>query len=123
MVIKIPQQVNRAIEILRQSGYSAYVVGGAVRDALMGHEAHDWDIATSAKPKETLEVFRDFRVIETGVKHGTVTVIIDGESLEITTYRTESGYSDGRHPDSVEFTDMIEDDLSRRDFTVNAIAY
>ncbi|MBQ4627144.1 MAG: HD domain-containing protein [Clostridia bacterium] len=123
MVIKIPQQVNRAIEILRQSGYSAYVVGGAVRDALMGHEAHDWDIATSAKPKETLEVFRDFRVIETGVKHGTVTVIIDGESLEITTYRTESGYSDGRHPDRVEFTDMIEDDLSRRDFTVNAIAY
>lgn len=123
MVIKIPQQVNRAIEILRQNGHTAYVVGGAVRDSLMGKDAHDWDIATSAKPEETAEAFGDFRVIETGVKHGTVTVIIDGESLEITTYRIESGYSDNRHPDSVEFTDMIEDDLSRRDFTVNAIAY
>lgn len=123
MVIKIPQQVNRAIEILRQNGHTAYVVGGAVRDALMRKEAHDWDIATSARPGETAEAFRDFRVIETGIKHGTVTVIVDGESLEITTYRIESGYSDNRHPDSVEFTDMIEDDLSRRDFTVNAIAY
>lgn len=123
MVIKIPQQVNRAIEILRQNGHTAYVVGGAVRDALMGKEAHDWDIATSAKPEETAEAFRNFRVIETGIKHGTVTVIVDGESLEITTYRIESGYSDNRHPDKVEFTDMIEDDLSRRDFTVNAIAY
>lgn len=123
MVIKIPQQVNRAIEILRQNGYTAYVVGGAVRDALMGKDAHDWDIATNAKPDETSNAFRDFRVIETGIKHGTVTVILDGESLEITTYRIESGYSDNRHPDRVEFTDMIEDDLSRRDFTVNAIAY
>lgn len=123
MVIKIPQQVNRAIEILRQNGHTAYVVGGAVRDALMGKAAHDWDIATSAKPKETAEAFGNFRVIETGIKHGTVTVIVDGESLEITTYRIESGYSDNRHPDKVEFTDMIEDDLSRRDFTINAIAY
>lgn len=123
MVIKIPQQVNRAIEILRQNGHTAYIVGGAVRDALMGKDAHDWDIATSARPEETAQAFRDFRVIETGIKHGTVTVIVDGESLEITTYRIESGYSDNRHPDRVEFTDMIEDDLSRRDFTVNAIAY
>lgn len=123
MVINIPPQVNRAIEILRQNGHTAHVVGGAVRDALMGVEAHDWDIATSALPEETASVFKDFRVIETGIKHGTVTVIIDSESLEITTYRIESGYSDNRHPDSVLFTDLIENDLSRRDFTVNAIAY
>ena len=123
MVINIPPQVNRAIEILRQNGHTAHVVGGAVRDALMGVEAHDWDIATSALPEETAAAFNDFRVIETGIKHGTITVIIDSASLEITTYRIESGYSDNRHPDSVKFTDLIENDLSRRDFTVNAIAY
>lgn len=123
MVIKIPPQVNRAAEILQNSGHSAYVVGGAVRDALMGKTAHDWDITTSALPEETLAVFSDFRTIETGLKHGTVTVIIDGMSLEITTFRIEGDYSDNRHPDKVDFTDKIEDDLSRRDFTVNAIAY
>ncbi len=123
MVIKIPPQVNRAIEILCNNGHSAYVVGGAVRDAVMGKSAQDWDITTSALPAETLSVFSDFRTVETGIKHGTVTVIIDGMSLEITTFRIENGYSDNRHPDSVDFTDRIEDDLSRRDFTVNAIAY
>ncbi len=123
MVIEIPSQVNRAIEILSDNGHSAYVVGGAVRDMIMGKTAHDWDITTSAKPDETLNAFRDFRTIETGIKHGTVTVIIDGMSLEITTFRIETGYSDNRHPDSVDFTDKIEDDLSRRDFTANAIAY
>lgn len=123
MVIKIPPQVNRAIEILQSNGHSAYVVGGAVRDALMGKDPHDWDITTSALPEETLEAFKDFRTIETGLKHGTVTVIVDGVSLEITTYRIENGYSDNRHPDSVDFTDKVDDDLSRRDFTVNAIAY
>ena len=123
MVIKIPPQVNRALEILHSKGHSAYVVGGAVRDALMGKNPDDWDITTSALPEETLDAFADYRTIETGLKHGTVTVIIDGESLETTTYRIEKGYSDNRHPDKVEFTDRIEDDLSRRDFTVNAIAY
>lgn len=123
MVIKIPPQVNRAIEILQNSGHSAYVVGGAVRDTLMGREAHDWDITTSSLPEQTLEAFSDFRTIETGIKHGTVTVIIDSMSLEITTFRIEHGYSDNRHPDSVDFTNRVEDDLSRRDFTVNAIAY
>ncbi len=123
MVIKIPPQVNRAIEILRQNGHTAHVVGGAVRDAIMGLEASDWDIATSALPEQTAKAFENFRIIETGIKHGTVTVIIDSASLEITTYRIESGYSDNRHPDSVEFTDLIEEDLARRDFTVNAIAY
>ena len=123
MVIKIPPQVNRAIEILQNSGHSAYVVGGAVRDVLMGKTAHDWDITTSALPEETLSAFSDFRTVETGLKHGTVTVIVDGMSLEITTFRIEGDYSDNRHPDKVDFTDKIEDDLSRRDFTVNAIAY
>ncbi|MBQ3045457.1 MAG: HD domain-containing protein [Clostridia bacterium] len=123
MVIKIPPQVNRAIEILQSGGHSAYVVGGAVRDALMSMDAQDWDITTSALPEETLECFSDFRTIETGLQHGTVTAIVDGTPLEITTYRIETGYSDNRHPDKVDFTDKIEDDLSRRDFTVNAIAY
>ena len=115
MVIKIPPQVNRAMEILQNNGHTAYVVGGAVRDALMGKSPDDWDITTSAIPLETLEAFKDFRTIETGLKHGTVTVIIDGTSLEITTYRIETGYSDNRHPDKVDFTDRVEDDLSRRD--------
>ncbi len=123
MVIKIPSQVNRAIEILQNGGHSAYVVGGAVRNILMNIPVNDWDITSCALPDETLELFRDYKTIETGIKHGTVTVIIDGISLEITTYRIEHGYSDNRHPDKVDFTDKVEDDLSRRDFTVNAIAY
>ncbi len=123
MVIKIPSQVNTVIEILNANGHSAYVVGGACRDILMGKTAHDWDVTTSALPEETATLFSDFRVIETGIKHGTVTVIVDSVSIEVTTYRIESGYSDNRHPDSVSFTDRIEDDLARRDFTVNAIAY
>lgn len=122
MVIKIPPQVNTVIEILNSKGHSAYVVGGACRDLIMGKEADDWDVTTSALPEETAAAFSDFRVIETGIKHGTVTVIVDSMSIEITTYRIESGYSDNRHPDSVSFTDRVEDDLSRRDFTVNAIA-
>lgn len=123
MVIKIPTQVNRALEILCGGGHSAFIVGGAVRNILMGIPVHDWDIASSALPSETLELFKDYRTVETGVKHGTVTVIIDGMSLEITTFRIEKGYSDNRHPDSVDFTRKIDEDLSRRDFTVNAIAY
>ena len=123
MVINIPPQVNRALEILHKAGFSAYVVGGAVRDAIMKKPGNDWDITTSALPEETLRIFSDFRTIETGIKHGTVTVIVDGTPLEITTYRIEHGYSDNRHPDKVDFTDRVEDDLSRRDFTVNAIAY
>lgn len=123
MVINISSQVNRVIEILRRNGHSAYVVGGACRDIFMGKEINDWDVATSALPEETKSALNDYRIIETGIKHGTVTVLIDGEPIEITTFRIESGYSDNRHPDAVEFTDYIEKDLSRRDFTVNAIAY
>lgn len=121
--MKIPLQVNTAVKILTENGHTAYIVGGAVRDCLMGRTADDWDITTSALPEDTLNAFSGFRTIETGIKHGTVTVVIDGMNIEITTYRIEAGYSDNRHPDSVSFTDKIEEDLARRDFTVNAIAY
>lgn len=107
---------------LKNSGYSAYLVGGSVRDKLMGKAAHDIDIATSAKPEQTAKVFEKLAVIPTGSAHGTVTVLIKNTPVEITTFRTESGYSDNRHPDSVSFSSSIRDDLSRRDFTINAIA-
>ena len=123
MVINIPSQVNSVIGILHSHGYEAYVVGGACRDMLMGKSANDWDVATSALPKETAALFASYKVVETGIAHGTVTVIFDGMTVEITTFRIESGYSDNRHPDKVDFTSKIEEDLSRRDFTVNAIAY
>ncbi len=123
MVINIPEKVNTALEILRKNGHTAYVVGGAVRDSLLNRPTEDWDIATSALPTQTVEAFADFKVILTGIKHGTVTVLIDGMPIEITTYRIDNGYADNRHPDSVTFTDRISDDLARRDLTVNAIAY
>lgn len=108
---------------LNRQGHEAFVVGGCVRDMLMGITPHDYDITTSATPDEVKRVFEDYRVIETGLKHGTVTVIADGEPYEITTYRIESTYSDSRHPDGVVFTRSLTEDLARRDFTVNAIAY
>ena len=123
MIIEIPSQVNIALEILSRGGYDAYVVGGGVRDALLGKDPKDWDITTSALPEKTEELFREYRVIETGIKHGTVTVIIDSMHLEITTFRKDGEYLDSRHPVSVDFTDDITADLSRRDFTCNAIAY
>ena len=122
MIIEIPSQVNIALEILSRGGYDAYVVGGGVRDALLGKDPKDWDITTSALPEKTEELFREYRVIETGIKHGTVTVIIDSMHLEITTFRKDGEYLDSRHPVSVDFTDDITADLSRRDFTCNAIA-
>ncbi len=121
--IRIPEYAKVAMKALNDCGYSAFVVGGCVRDSIMGKEAHDWDMTTSAEPEETLEVFKDFRTIPTGLKHGTITVLIDGEPLEITTFRIDGTYTDNRRPDSVNFTRNIENDLSRRDFTVNAMAY
>ena len=120
---KLPVAVTAAIETLEAAGYEAYAVGGCVRDLCRGVEPHDYDITTSATPEECETVFHGYRIIETGIKHGTVTVIVDGEPLEITTYRTDGVYLDGRHPESVTFSRRIEDDLSRRDFTVNAMAY
>ncbi len=119
----LSKEAEYAINILNGKGYEAYAVGGCTRDMIMGRECDDTDITTSALPEEIKEAFSDFRTVDTGIKHGTVTVLIDGIPLEITTYRTEKGYSDGRHPDEVIFTRSLEEDLRRRDFTVNSIAY
>lgn len=119
----LPNEIATCLSLLNDNGYSAYVVGGAVRDHLMGRTINDYDVCTDALPYEIENVFSDFKVIETGLKHGTVTVLIGQSSIEITTFRTDGSYSDGRHPDSVDFTNDIIKDLSRRDFTVNAIAY
>ena len=119
----LPPQVNTALTLLNEAGFEAFVVGGAVRDLLRGAPVHDWDITTSALPEQTKAVFEGYRLIETGIKHGTVTVLMDGMPLEITTYRTEGTYSDHRRPDNVSFTRSLEEDLARRDFTVNAMAY
>ncbi|MCR4669449.1 MAG: HD domain-containing protein [Clostridia bacterium] len=121
----IPQNVRTVLEILEDSGYSALLVGGCVRDLLMGRFPSDWDAATSASPREVSALFRlsGLNVIETGSKHGTVTVLSGGDPVEVTTFRAEGRYSDGRHPDRVEFIKDIGDDLLRRDFTVNAMAY
>lgn len=111
------------IERLERAGYEAYLVGGCVRDLLRGVAPHDFDVATLAMPDETLAVFRDLRTIETGLSHGTVTVLLDGEPIEVTTYRVDGEYSDHRRPDRVSFTPCLTEDLARRDFTVNAMAY
>lgn len=121
--IQIPANAVTIIQTLQAKGYAAHVVGGCVRDSLMNRTPHDWDICTSATPKQMLEIFRDYRIIATGLKHGTVTVVIDGESYECTTYRIDGAYTDNRRPDSVTFTDDIVEDLKRRDFTINAMAY
>ena len=121
--IDIPAPVQTALERLHGAGYPAYIVGGCVRDALRGCQPHDWDCTTAARPEEICACFRDFHVIGTGLQHGTVTVVIAHMPIEITTFRIDGVYADHRRPDSVTFTDSLEDDLSRRDFTVNAMAY
>lgn len=122
-MVKLDSKALFVIDKLNESGFDAYLVGGAVRDMIMGKEPKDTDIATSALPHQTEEVFRDFPIIETGLKHGTVTLLLEHTPIEITTFRTESTYTDGRHPDKVDFTTDIAKDLSRRDFTMNSIAY
>ena len=119
----LPNAVSFALSKLESFGHEAYVVGGAVRDAMLLRALHDYDITTSASPDEIKSVFADFHTILTGEQHGTVTVVIEGMPLEITTYRIDGEYTDGRRPDSVEFTKNIREDLARRDFTVNAMAY
>ena len=117
-----PAPARAALSRLNAAGFEAYLVGGCVRDALLGRAPGDWDITTSALPEQTEAVFAGERIIETGLKHGTVTVLLEGLPLEITTFRTEAGYADHRHPDAVAFTRSLEEDLARRDFTVNAMA-
>lgn len=121
----IPSDAIRVIETLNNSGYEAYLVGGCVRDMLMGVEPHDWDICTNATPDETKRVMKEHKIytFDSGIKHGTITAVINGENYEVTTYRSEADYSDGRHPDKVEFITDIHEDLKRRDFTINAMAY
>ena len=119
----MPKNVDTAINLLQSAGFEAYAVGGCVRDSLLGKTPNDWDITTSAKPEDMKSVFADFHCIDTGIKHGTVTVVIDGELLEITTFRLDGEYEDNRHPKSVTFTSDLGADLGRRDFTVNAMAY
>lgn len=121
--ITMPAYVREIIDRLNSRGFSAYAVGGAVRDCALGLSPDDWDVASSALPEEIESTFSDFRVIETGIKHGTVSVVTGGNTVEITTFRKESGYSDNRHPDAVEFVGDIAEDLRRRDFTVNSLAY
>lgn len=123
MQIQCPDYVLTAIKLLESSGYEAYAVGGCVRDSVMGKSPNDWDMTTSALPEQCFEVFKNYKIIPTGIKHGTVTVMIDTHSIEITTMRIDGNYKDNRRPESVEFTDRIAEDLSRRDFTVNAMAY
>ena len=119
----VPTQVKKAINILNNNGYEAYIVGGCVRDFLLNLTPSDFDITTSALPDEILSTFSDYKTIETGLKHGTVTVVIESMHLEITTYRIDGEYKNNRHPDEVYFTRSLKEDLKRRDFTVNAMAY
>ncbi len=121
--MQIPSQIEEILGKLETAGYEAYIVGGCVRDEIMGKTARDYDITTSAEPGETERVFSDCRFIETGLKHGTVVVLYKGLSVEITTYRIDGDYPDGRHPEKVSFSRNLKDDLARRDFTMNAIAY
>lgn len=122
---KIPEYVELVLRILRDAGSEGFLVGGCVRDSLMGRVPHDWDICTAMEPERVLETFerQGYTVIPTGLKHGTVTVLSRSEGVEVTTFRTDGNYSDGRHPDKVTFTANIEDDLARRDFTMNAIGF
>lgn len=121
--IKIPDHIYALMQRLNSAGYDCYVVGGYVRDLLLDRPTHDIDLATSATPEEIMEVFTGYKVIPTGIEHGTVTVLANGDAVEVTTFRKDSDYSDHRHPDLVFFTTSIEDDLSRRDFTINALAW
>ena len=121
--VYMPYEAELALKILSDNGYDGYIVGGCVRDSILGVEPEDWDITTSALPSQITECFKDYKMIETGLKHGTVAVIINNVMLEITTYRIDGKYTDNRRPDFVEFTNKIELDLERRDFTINAMAY
>lgn len=121
--LNIPKGAQTLMQELINEGHTAWVVGGCVRDSILGRTPHDWDICTSATPDEMKWIFRHHRVIDTGIKHGTVTVLMNDNSYEVTTYRVDNQYSDHRHPDSVDFTKDVSQDLSRRDFTINAMAH
>lgn len=121
--IDMPDKVSMILDRLSAEGHEAVIIGGCVRDSIMGITPHDWDIATSAQPTETMDCFKEYNLMTSGLKHGTVTVIIDHEPYEVTTYRIDGKYTDYRRPDSVSFTSDLAEDILRRDFTINAIAY
>ncbi len=121
MEIQLPEKVNIIINTLQKHGYEAYAVGGCVRDSILGREPDDWDITTSATPLETKALFK--RTFDTGIEHGTITVLLDRDTFEVTTYRVDGEYEDSRHPKEVTFTRCLKEDLLRRDFTINAMAY
>lgn len=121
MQIQLPEKVHKIIDTLEEAGFEAYAVGGCVRDSILGRDPDDWDITTSAKPEEMKRLFP--RTVDTGIKHGTVTALLGGEGFEVTTYRIDGTYEDGRHPSEVTFTANLKEDLLRRDFTINAMAY
>ena len=121
MIAKIPNKCLEIIKVLNEAGHKAYLVGGSVRDMIMGNIPHDFDITTSATPSEVIQLFD--KTIPTGIDYGTITVMFDDVGYEVTTFRKDQLYSDGRRPDSITFSETIEDDLARRDFTINAIAY
>lgn len=127
MTIKIhmPEEVKQILKAFYQVGYATYIVGGCVRDSLLNRSIHDWDLCTKATPNQMINVCNafGFRYIPTGIKHGTITILINNQSFEITTFRIDGDYSDNRHPDAVEFTTSLKEDLSRRDFTINSMAY
>ncbi len=123
MDIAVPEDVLRVLALLEGAGFEAWIVGGCVRDSLLGRMPADWDVATAATPEETAAALHGIRVLPTGVRHGTVTAVLPGGNIEITTYRAETGSSDHRHPAALRFSGRIEEDLARRDFTVNALAY
>ncbi len=123
MIIKLPTYVESALCALREKGFEAYVVGGCVRDSLLGRTPGDWDITTNALPGDIQRIFSSYMVIPTGIQHGTVTVIIQDTPLEITTYRVDGAYTDNRHPDTISFSTSLREDTLRRDFTINAMAY
>ena len=123
MTIRMDEGAAELLDTLHRAGYAAYVVGGCVRDSLLGLTPHDWDLCTSALPQQGMELFGEEKCIPTGLQHGTVTVKQGGRLYEITTFRTEGTYTDGRHPDEVHFVPNVREDLARRDFTINAMAY
>lgn len=123
MNFSLPQHVELIIDTLYKNSYKAYIVGGCVRDLLIGTTPHDFDLTTNATPQQVAEIFAQYNVIETGIKHGTVTVVMDSTPYEITTFRVDGEYTNNRQPSSVEFTSELVDDLARRDLTINAMAY
>jgi len=121
--MQLPKDIQSAIERLEAAGFEAFVVGGCVRDSLLGLKPHDWDIATSALPNQVKELFSELPFYEAGIAYGTVTLLFDGQAVEITTFRSEGAYLDNRHPSQVNFGTSLKEDLARRDFTMNALAY